>query len=198
MSPSNVLKPTYRKLKHDLMSGIWPIGARTLRLADEFGVSMTPVRDSLNRLTGERLVDLRPGEGFSVARLGERALRDMLEFTAALLIFAIHARTAAASAEPIGQDGDIAERTATLFLAIADGSENSLLCETISSLNDRLHAVRRLDQVLFGDCEAELGRIYAAHLAGGDTAQLCSLLLSYHERRRHAVPLYIEQLCRGT
>src|SRR3546814_7069587 len=41
------------------------------RLATELGVSMTPVRDSLNRLAGERLVHSSPGEGFQVPLLSE-------------------------------------------------------------------------------------------------------------------------------
>ncbi|MDF1836078.1 MAG: GntR family transcriptional regulator [Alteraurantiacibacter sp. bin_em_oilr2.035] len=46
MSPAHVLEPTYRRLKRALMEGTWPIGQKleAMRLADEFGVSMTPVR----------------------------------------------------------------------------------------------------------------------------------------------------------
>ena len=65
MSPAHVLVPTCKKLKRMLMEGVWPPGEKleALRLADELGVSMTPVRDCLNRLVGERLVDMKPGEG---------------------------------------------------------------------------------------------------------------------------------------
>ncbi len=46
---------------------------------------MTPVRDSLNQLVGEGLVDLTPGEGFRVPLLTEQALRDILQVNALLL-----------------------------------------------------------------------------------------------------------------
>jgi DNA-binding GntR family transcriptional regulator len=65
MSPAHVLEPTYQNLKQGLMEGNWRRGERlkALRLADEIGVSMTPVRDCLNRLVGEGLVDMQPGDG---------------------------------------------------------------------------------------------------------------------------------------
>ncbi|RYE93018.1 MAG: GntR family transcriptional regulator, partial [Oxalobacteraceae bacterium] len=49
MSPSHVLEPTYASIRHCLVSGFWPAGRRleAARLAEELGVSITPVRDSL-------------------------------------------------------------------------------------------------------------------------------------------------------
>src|SRR3546814_2577536 len=77
MSPAYVLEPTYDTLRRRLFAGVWPSGQRleAARLATELGVSMTPVRDSLNRLAGERLVHSSPGEGFQVPLLSETELR---------------------------------------------------------------------------------------------------------------------------
>ena len=79
MSPSHILEPTYQALRERLMGGEWPAGFRldTARLAADLGVSKSPVRDSLNRLTGERMVDFEPGYGFHVPRLDETQLRDI-------------------------------------------------------------------------------------------------------------------------
>ncbi|MBD3774941.1 MAG: GntR family transcriptional regulator, partial [Rhodobacteraceae bacterium] len=91
MSPAHVVEPTYERLKRDLLEGKWRQGARleAMRLADDFGVSMTPVRDCLNRLAGEGLVDMRPGHGYHVPSLTEKELRDLLQSSAALLDFAV-------------------------------------------------------------------------------------------------------------
>ena len=64
MSPAHVFEPTYEAIKRRLMTGEWASGTRieAARLADDFGVSVTPVRDSLYRLNGERMVDFTPGE----------------------------------------------------------------------------------------------------------------------------------------
>ena len=57
MSPAHVFEPTYEAIKRRLMGGIWPTGARieAARFAYELGGSLTPVRDSLFRLDGERM-----------------------------------------------------------------------------------------------------------------------------------------------
>ena len=83
MSPAHVLEPTFQRLKRMLLEGAWPPGEKleALRIADEFSVSMTPVRDSLNLLAGARLVDLKPGEGYRVAQISEQGLRDMLDLS---------------------------------------------------------------------------------------------------------------------
>ncbi|MGD9812804.1 MAG: GntR family transcriptional regulator, partial [Sphingobium sp.] len=76
MSPAHVLEPTYDTLRRRLLAGVWPSGQRleAARLAKELGVSITPVRDSLNRLAGERLVHASRGEGYQVPLLDETEL----------------------------------------------------------------------------------------------------------------------------
>src|SRR3546814_6424456 len=82
MSPAYVLEPTYDTLRRRLFAGVWPSGQRleAARLATELGVSMTPVRDSLNRLAGERLVHSSPGEGFKVPLLSATELRALIDW----------------------------------------------------------------------------------------------------------------------
>src|SRR3546814_3749616 len=81
MSPAHVLEPTYQAIRKRLMEAAWPAGFRldTARLAGELGVSTSPVRDSLNHLAGERMVDFEMGAGFYVPRTEERRLRDLLD-----------------------------------------------------------------------------------------------------------------------
>lgn len=145
MSPAHVLEPTYRRLKRALMEGTWPGGTRleALRLADEFGVSMTPVRDSLNQLVGEGFVDLTPGEGFRVAILNERALRDLLQMNALLLETAAgaHGKTTSVPDPESGKDA-YADRLAAAFSFIAAESDNRLLADFVARIGERLHPVR--------------------------------------------------------
>lgn len=197
MSPSHVVEPTYRKLKQKLLEGVWPLGHRleAARLADELGVSMTPVRDCLNRLVGERLVDLRPGEGFRVAYLNDGMLRDIFEFNAALLVFAIH--VSGPGRQPgarVTSSERHAEHVAALFEAIAKVAGNAALAQTVAALNDRLHAARCLDPDIFGDCELEIEQIAAEFQEGSDKDALRHRLIAYHERRKQAASQYIRTL----
>src|SRR3546814_13644235 len=77
MSPAHVLEPTYQAIRKRLMEAAWPAGFRldTARLAGELGVSTSPVRDSLNHLAGERMVDFEMGAGFYVPRTDKKADR---------------------------------------------------------------------------------------------------------------------------
>ena len=170
------------------MQGNWRPGERleALKLADEFGVSMTPVRDCLNRLVGERLVDMKPGDGFSVPRISEKMLRDMLELNAMLLDFALlHPDRADGSPRAEQSVGEYADRVAAILSAIAKRSANIVLTEFLLSQSDRLHAIRRWEPQLFLDCYQELEEL-ERHIAG-DAGELRILIRKYHDRRMSIV-----------
>lgn len=187
MSPAHVLEPTYRTLKQHIIEGAWPPGQRleTGRLAEDLFVSATPVRDCLNRLVGERLVDFRPGEGYRVARITEGQLRDLIEFNAALLDLSL--RTATAGSRGTGAElggADYAASLAGLCNAIAARSDNAAICESVRALNDRLHAARRCEVRLFPGAEAEIETL--ARLLRNGSRSLREGLARYHAERRKA------------
>lgn len=195
MSPAHVLEPTYAGLKYRLMTGAWPLGLRldAARLADDLGVSVTPVRDCLNRLVGEHLVDFQAGEGYRVANLSERTLRDLYAFTADLLELALTGLTRTGTMPGRwAEAADYPERVTTLFEAIAHGAGNSLLTETVKGLGERLHAARICEARLLDGVDAEIADI-AEQFAARRKA-LSESLAQYHCRRRKIVPGIIEML----
>lgn len=195
MSPSHVIEPTYRRLRQQLLVGAWPPGFRleAVRLAEDLGVSMTPVRDSLNRLVGEHIVELRPGTGYFVPQPSERRLRDTLEFNAALLVFAIHVSHPAGLAGAADTSGDHATRVAQLFSRIAQGGGNAILSETVNSLNDRLHVVRSLDPCIRTDSEVDIDELEAI-CQTADKESLRHHLVRYHDLRQRLVPQYLAMI----
>lgn len=88
MSPVQAMERSYVTLKQMLREGHFAPGTRleANRLAGDLGVSMTPVRDVLHRLAGERLVEASSGDGFHVAHFTEAALRDLYEWNSALTL----------------------------------------------------------------------------------------------------------------
>lgn len=163
----------------------WPPGEKleALELADEFGVSMTPVRDCLNRLVGELLVDMKPGEGYRVPRISEKALRDLLEFSSLLLNFAIDSRVTTDQSFNIeSNNSTYADRVASLFDLIVSRSGNIMLNETMRSLSDRIHAIRRLDPQFFQDTSSEIEELERLAEAGRPSLRI--KLNEYHDRRR--------------
>lgn len=193
MSPAHVLEPTYQDLKRGLMQGRWRPGERleALRLADEFGVSMTPVRDCLNRLVGEALVDMKPGDGFRVPRISEKMLRDMLHLNAMLLDFGLQNPINVGELAYVKQSvEDYAGRVAALFGIIAHQSANTVLIETVHSLGDRMHAVRRREPQLFADCFSELDEL--ERKLTPDSKGLNVALRKYHNRRLGSIPELVQ------
>jgi DNA-binding FadR family transcriptional regulator len=175
-----------------LMEGAWPQGERleALRLADDLGVSMTPVRDCLNRLVGERLVDMKPGEGYRVARISEQALRDMLDVNATLLDLAL--TTAPITQEPIkteAQGSIYADRVSALFDAIASRSANAILVEMVRSLSERYHVARMVEPQVFGEAAQELDEI--EHLFREQHPGVRDKVRAYHQRRLDHAPRLI-------
>lgn len=188
MSPAHVLEPTLQRLKRMLMEGAWPPGEKleALRLAEEFGVSMTPVRDSLNQLVGARLVDMKPGEGYRVARITEQRLRDMLDLNLALLELAFSARKPANRPVTMQAAGpDYADRLAAVFDALAKRAGNAILGETLNSLGERMYIIRKLDPTVFPDSAQDLEAM--ERLVETEDAALHFAIRNYHaQRRRHA------------
>jgi DNA-binding GntR family transcriptional regulator len=73
-------------LQARVLSGELPTGARLRQeaLAEEFGVSRTPVREALRKLQANGLVELRPNRGALVRGLSPREVRDAYEVRAEL------------------------------------------------------------------------------------------------------------------
>lgn len=187
MSPVQAMERSYATLKQMLREGVFPPGTRleANRLAEDLGVSMTPVRDVLHRLAGERLVEASSGEGFHVPHLTEAALRDLYEWNSALLLIAIRtARPAPAVPEEPGAAGVTtrADQTALLFERIAADAPNHEVRTAIGSASDRLHAFRVIEDAVLDPILGEIDE-----LAVRDQNQP-QAIRRYHLRRMRAVP----------
>jgi DNA-binding GntR family transcriptional regulator len=68
----SVVDLAYERIRALILDGEVLPGARLgqVELAQELGISRTPVREALGRLTGEGLVEFLPNRGFRAARLG--------------------------------------------------------------------------------------------------------------------------------
>jgi DNA-binding GntR family transcriptional regulator len=149
------------QLRAEIWSGRLRPGERipVERLADDWGVSATPIRESLRRLAGEGLVDLAPQRGARVAvvdpaqaaelyavrlLLEPVALRDSVTLAAGDSSFAEAVRTTfsqmAAADDPIEQHS--AHRA--FHLALMSRCPNRTLLGQIETLMDRA----RLYQVI--------------------------------------------------
>ncbi|NLZ10168.1 MAG: GntR family transcriptional regulator [Alcaligenaceae bacterium] len=70
----------YRAIKHDIISGALPPGSalRLEFLKNRYQLSFSPLREALNRLHSERLVDAVALKGFRVSPLSLKEMRDAM------------------------------------------------------------------------------------------------------------------------
>lgn len=182
MSPIQAMERGYATLKQMLREGRYPPGSRleANRIAEELGVSMTPVRDVLHRLVGENLVEASAGEGFHVPRLSEASLRDLYEWHSALILMAVRtARHPLVVDEP--DDASIAARTALLFERIGEMAPNREIRLAIMSVGDRLHPFRIVESDVLEPMIGELDEL--AEVDNG----LPQAIRRYHLRRMKVV-----------
>ena len=195
MSPAHVLEPTYDAIRRRLIRGAWPPGQRleAARIADELGVSITPVRDSLNRLTGERLVHSLAGEGFSVPRHTEADLRAMLDWHHLLVGVALDRQAAIAMPQvPPGHNG-VADWTALLFATLGAALGSSEGGVALAGVAARLGPYRNAEHQLFADVEDELQKLEDS-INGGDCESTRVAVADYHRRRRDHASQLVEVL----
>jgi len=189
-----VFERVYGGLKQMLREGRAVPGARLdpAALASTLIASVTPVRDALHRLAGERLVAVA-SDGFHVPVFSEPDLRDLYAWNHQLLLLALrNARRSRAGFLPHPPpEAHSAELVEALFSAIARAADNRELAMTVAGLNDRLHAARRAELAVLEQVGQEL-----ADLLEADLRTLRSLLGRYHRRRIAAVPDIVRALYR--
>ena len=200
MSPAHVLEPTYRRLKDALLEGRFRAGTKleAMRLADDFGVSMTPVRDSLNQLVGEGLVDLTPGEGFRVPLLTEQALRDILQVNALLLEQAPDNDHKSLTINEGSNDtrGAYADRLARAFRDIAASSGNRFRVHLVERISDRLQPLRELEPEIWLGASHALEQIERTAQQGFDGSNRA--VRAYHQHIEDLVPALVGRLNQQT
>ncbi len=167
-------------------------------LASTLAASVTPVRDALHLLTGEGLVESRPGGGFHLPSLDEPALRDRYEWAVELLTLALRNRGHSIKLPcPLElANGSIASRIADLFLLIARNSRNGEHWCAVERLNARLHAVRLVEPGVLADAREELAELEEAMRAGARD-RIRRLLQIYHRRRVRAAAEIVRALYRA-
>jgi DNA-binding GntR family transcriptional regulator len=175
-------------------------------LADELGVSTTPVREALTRLAAERMIMSVPKRGFFARTPSEDDIFGLYSVNQTILDAAVGrwpvqppeapAPAAAATEEVPVQERNaeqLARQTGELFLQIATRSGVGEFVEIVRNMNDRLHHARVLECEIVPDVFVEVGRL-AALVAANEGTQLRPALKAYHEERFKQVAAISKEL----
>ena len=200
MNAGPTAERVYDTLKRAIMERRFRPGDRLdpAMLAEDLNSSATPVREALDRLVGEDLVESRTGSEFFLPSLDEPALGDMYGWSEELLGLAVRAWSAApavVSSTTALAGASPAARTAELFSAVAARSANGEHRRAIKRLNARLSAVRTIEPLVIEDISRELDELEAC-LAAGDPRALRRASGRFHRRRVRAAAAIVRAVYR--
>lgn len=189
MSPGTTFERVYHALKAQLAEGTLEAGARLepAVLGEALHSSITPVRDALYRLVGERLVDAPRNEGFRVPLLTEADLRDLYAWHGVLLGLAVRGHMPTATPVQQPDPHGVTDATAALFAGIASATGSTEQEAAIVALGERLAPFRRAERNVLEDMVAEFEGLASA-VAAGDIAALRRAIRRYHNRRERETP----------
>jgi len=197
MTPPGTFDRVYVAIKQRLRGGAFRPGQKLepAGLSDELNASVTPVRDALHRLTGERLVEAPRHEGFRAPLLTESMLRQLYAWHRDLLLLATGRRWAERERSPVETPPGAShlQLLDAEFAGLAADSGNSELAIALRNLSERLEPYRRFEHEFLGALDAETGQIVCA-IRAQDLRSLRRALDHYHRRREQIVPQLLARL----
>jgi len=217
MSTKTSIASTVRdRLRGAILSGEIAPGTRLRleQLGDDFGVSLSPLREALLRLAGEGLVTSKDQRGFAVAAA---SLADFAEVTALRVLLEPYALRLAiahgsleweerlvgifhrlsrveADAHHVEQLRDWEAAHRAFHFALLEGSSMPLLLEFCGNLYDRADRYRRL-HLAQGVPQAEARREHRAILdatLARDAERACAALVRHIERSSAVVKRFLK------
>ena len=207
---------TYRELKAMILDGRLRPGQKLAErdLGAALKVSRTPVREALNLLAQEGLVQARPQRGHVVSAADAKTAEDLYDLREVLELEAIRLAMRRMDASDLAAFEKLARRLArydgkptqseaelreaqTLHELIARASRNELLLEMLTRLWDRLQLFVWIDSLTdeAATTRAEHAEIIAA-IRAGDETQVVSRM-AQHLRRSKANVLQALKVQRG-
>jgi DNA-binding GntR family transcriptional regulator len=89
----NLTELTYRSIKEQVLDGTFREGTRLTeeQLANQLGISKSPVREALNRLEAEGLISIESRRGAYVKKFSRKEASDLYEFREVLELHSIAA-----------------------------------------------------------------------------------------------------------
>lgn len=201
----------YKQIKERIILGEVPGGAALSEqtLVDDLGISRTPIREALNMLQHEQLVEIYPKQGVFVTRVSYKDVMDIYSLRVVLEPYAAKAATTRIDRAAIEQQLEIwrafdehmspvdhVRIDRELHTLIAEATENKYLINYLHQLYDQANRIRhvslkrsveRMSQI-----HEEHLRILEAMLSGDGDAAAEGMRLHLVNARDTAVKIFGE------
>ena len=136
----------YSEIKDMILLGQIPMGARIIeaRLAEQLGISRTPVREALRRLTSDRLVEFHPHRSYRVVSYSAQDVAAIYSCRALLESEAVRLVAASGLSEPVA--ARLTDLIAQAEEVFGSGLSREDLRDRFLKLNNTFHGT------LYGAC----------------------------------------------
>ncbi len=133
--PQSVAQNIYEKIRRMVVAGELEPGQRLVNrtLAQNLGVSTIPVREAIQRLVSEGLVDHIPGGGAYVRQLHRREIAKLYEFRVQLEIFAVREAAQHADTYHLDRLDTIGEESRAFLDGLSDTPDDAVTPEQITA-----------------------------------------------------------------
>jgi DNA-binding GntR family transcriptional regulator len=159
--------------------------------------STIPIREALQRLVGERLVEARDHNGFYAPHISEVGLRDLYQAQHAMLLWTLEhgafLHLQLVKPAPARATASALSATEKLFDELADRSGNRELQWSLHNAIDRLHAVCLAKEAVAANWACECERLLE-QWRHGDISAFKEALQGYHCHRIELVPALVDRL----
>jgi len=160
-------------------------------MCERHRTSASPMRNALNRLVGEGLIEAHAHDGFYIPRVTEKALQDLFSWNEHILLLALDAAPSdALTAMPPAPGDDVTTDTESVFGGLAALSGNGEVRRAVHQMNDRLRSLRCLPAASLLPLDGELEELRGAWSLG-DRDKMAGLVRAYHSRRLAVLPQLI-------
>ena len=150
----------FKTLREAILKGDLAPGERLMeiKLANQLGVSRTPIREAIRKLELEGLVVMVPRKGAEVAKITEKDLREVLEVRASLEELAISLACERITDEKIAELKDALEQFRTVIKGkdvtkiaqmdvafhdvIFEATQNARLVQMVNNLREQMYRYR--------------------------------------------------------
>lgn len=134
----------YESIREGILSGRYAPGERLIetRLAEEFGVSRTRIRDALARLHADHLVAPAPNRGLVVRPLSSRDIEEIYTLRLLLEGFAVNAAAANITTRELDHLHELHTRMLEVEQTVTGGQsddERLAAIRTVTDLNNEFH-----------------------------------------------------------
>jgi len=200
--PASRVEPYSRalsELRERIRVGALAPGARVTAkdVAEDLGLSPTPVREAMARLAGEGLLEERRGDGFFARSLSAADVDALFRLSLAMLRETVSAprrpRPDLAVSLAAQAQEDPVRAVERLFLAWVAEAHSAVMVEKYQLLVCQLGPVRRSEHLLFDDLRDEAARLVG--LATLSPNERLKGVERFHARRLQVVEALTEATC---